>query len=165
MKNTVTSLKWDNGTLWILDQRKLPAEISWIKANTVESVAVAIENLSVRGAPAIGIAAGYGVAIGARKIGDDKKRLNFVLDRLRKTRPTGYNLFYVLSQMKHLIEAKSNNFAFHIEKLAICLHKEDKKACLKMAKFGFTILRLRTRRARGLVFQGPRTERFYFFVQ
>jgi methylthioribose-1-phosphate isomerase len=53
MKDPVQALKWADGELWILDQRKLPAKVVWIHARTTENVARAIETLAVRGAPAI----------------------------------------------------------------------------------------------------------------
>ena len=92
---------FEDGVVKLLDQRFLPFEIRIHEARGLEELAVAIEDMVVRGAPAIGAAAAYGMAqarlqgIGARE----------AADRLRKTRPTGHDLFYALEYMSTAIDA------------------------------------------------------------
>lgn len=87
----------------MIDQRKLPDEEVYVKCTDFNQVAEAIENMVIRGAPAIGVAAAFGVAIGVMNI-DEKTNLdeefNRIYQRLEKTRPTARNLFWALERMK-----------------------------------------------------------------
>src|SRR3954465_3963197 len=80
----VTPLRWEDGELLVLDQRRLPAEEDWVRCRTAGQVADCIRSMAVRGAPAIGLAAAYGIALAARG-GED---IASAADRLRDTRPT-----------------------------------------------------------------------------
>jgi methylthioribose-1-phosphate isomerase len=90
---TVTPLRFENGALHILDQRALPDDERWLECTTVEQVASAIETLAVRGAPAIGVAAAYGVVLGADEV-------DGTIARLARTRPTAVNLQWALDRMR-----------------------------------------------------------------
>jgi methylthioribose-1-phosphate isomerase len=81
-------LRWEGGALLVLDQRRLPAEETWIRCETPEQVADCIRTLAVRGAPAIGLAGAYGVAL-AQAAGAD---LEAAAQLLRRARPTAVNL-------------------------------------------------------------------------
>lgn len=94
-------LWFKDNILYFIDQRKLPYKLEIFKADTVEKVAFAIKDMVVRGAPAIGAAAVYGMAIGSDKPG---KTAEF----LGKTRPTAYDLFYAIEYMKKEMQ-KGNN--------------------------------------------------------
>lgn len=102
-------LSEDGRTLLLLDQRRLPDEEQWMALREVEEVAVAIEDLAVRGAPAIGCAAALGLAVAAVGFGDDPARLRIMVAdacaRLARTRPTAVNLFVALAQMQAAIDA------------------------------------------------------------
>lgn len=106
-------MKWNGQTLELLDQLQLPGNIEWVTCETYEDVAVAIEKMKVRGAPAIGAAAAFGVAIGARQ-GAELDKADFlqyihnVCDRLGKTRPTAVNLFWAIQRMNSLIDTNSD---------------------------------------------------------
>jgi methylthioribose-1-phosphate isomerase len=141
VKNTVRPLVWHGSDLRILDQRKLPAREEWIYARNAETVARAIESLAVRGAPAIGIAAGYGVALEALKRGADVDAVLRVIERLRRTRPTGYNLFHVLDGMTRVVKAGRGDLGARILKRALQYHAEDARACLAMARHGVSLLK------------------------
>ena len=95
------SLWFENNVLYFIDQRKLPERIELFKASTVEQVCFAITDMVVRGAPAIGAAAAYGMVIG-------KKESNKTAERLKKTRPTAFDLFYVIDYMLTSIENGEN---------------------------------------------------------
>ncbi len=89
------ALCWRSGRLHILDQRRLPAEEVWIEASTWQDVAVAISDMALRGAPLIGIAAAYGMAL-AQQSGDG---LGIASKGLGATRPTAVNLFAALERV------------------------------------------------------------------
>ena len=67
----VATLHWDGEALRLIDQRKLPVSVEFVECRTAEDVADAIRHMVVRGAPAIGAAAAYGIAIGARRLAGD----------------------------------------------------------------------------------------------
>lgn len=98
-------LRYENGTLMLLDQTRLPGETVWVACSDVESVASAIRNMTVRGAPAIGVTAAYGVAIAAGCGRNDDmdafiQRMSDAATLLGKTRPTAVNLFWSLERMR-----------------------------------------------------------------
>ena len=97
------TIQWEKDKVIMIDQRKLPDEEIYVKCTDFNQVAEAIENMVIRGAPAIGVAAAFGVAIGVMNI-DEKTNLdeefNRIYQRLEKTRPTARNLFWALERMK-----------------------------------------------------------------
>ena len=86
------ALWFENNEIHFIDQRKLPYKIEMFTAKTVDECAFAIKDMVVRGAPAIGAAAVYGMVLG-------KKKLDKTAEILRKTRPTAYDLFYAIDYM------------------------------------------------------------------
>src|SRR5581483_10203591 len=99
------SIQWVGdvrGCLRLLDQTRLPTEVEFLECHDVETVFEAIRSLRVRGAPAIGIAAAYGVCLGVRgaTTADWERRLEEVVDYLAGSRPTAVNLFWALGRMK-----------------------------------------------------------------
>lgn len=165
MKNIETLLWADDGAqtprdeflrgrLRLIDQTLLPTELKEIDCRTVEAVWEAIKKLRVRGAPAIGIAAAYGVCVGLRTVfekGTPSKseffaRLDEVTDYLASSRPTAVNLFWALDRMK--------NYAFSLrgkktpEEIAAALltearaiHDEDRALCRSIGKYGATLIK------------------------
>ena len=105
------TIAWGDGEVIILDQTRLPAEEEYLHCRTTGEVAEAIKRLSVRGAPAIGVAAAMGLALGAASLEDDlppeefRQALGRVTDELAATRPTAVNLFWALKRMNGTIEA------------------------------------------------------------
>ena len=106
------TLKWDDdkSNLVLIDQRKLPANLTYYYCKDLDSTAVAIKDMVVRGAPAIGATAAFGIALAAMNLED--KKLNEALVHLRnasdvlsKTRPTAVNLQWALERM---MKAASN---------------------------------------------------------
>ncbi len=107
----VETLRWHgslDGSLRIIDQRLLPGELKFRELRNVEAVFEAIQTLAVRGAPAIGIAAAYGVFIGVRDCPDDSSTFRSELKRVCKylagSRPTAVNLFYALDRVQALAD-------------------------------------------------------------
>src|SRR5690348_177109 len=94
-------LEYKNGVLKLIDQTKLPTEHIIVECKTYQEVAKAIVDMIVRGAPAIGVSAAYGVAIGALDIKTDSKEIFFkelsnICDVIKGTRPTAVNLFWAV---------------------------------------------------------------------
>ena len=99
------TIEWQDGKVVMIDQRRLPLEEAYLEYGDEEGVAEAIETMVIRGAPAIGVAAAYGVALGLLRArpGDDLDgRLDEVVRRLARTRPTAVNLFWALDRMKRV---------------------------------------------------------------
>jgi methylthioribose-1-phosphate isomerase len=106
---TPKAIEWLGGKLRILDQSKLPHEQRFIDLVSYQDVALAIKEMRVRGAPAIGIAAAYGIALGAQDIrGGARKeeflaQLNQVIQTFAATRPTAVNLFQAIERMSKIV--------------------------------------------------------------
>ncbi|GAX89773.1 S-methyl-5-thioribose-1-phosphate isomerase [Effusibacillus lacus] len=142
-------IKWNGKTLAVLDQLQLPETIEWVECSTVEEVAEAIEKMKVRGAPAIGATAAFGIAIGAREGANlDKKEffpyMDAVCDRLAKTRPTAVNLFWAISRMRELIKHNSDldvkQLAELITREAQTIAQEDVEMNKTMGQYGLRFI-------------------------
>jgi methylthioribose-1-phosphate isomerase len=118
-KAAVEPLRFEDGALLVLDQRALPQEERWIRCDTVEQVADCIRTLAVRGAPAIGLAAAYALALA-----DDREA---AAELLRSTRPTAVNLAWALEQCRD---------APDVLDVARRLHREQLEADRRMGELG-----------------------------
>ena len=128
-----TPLSWRDGVLELLDQRRLPAEETWSRCERPEQVADAIRTLAVRGAPAIGIAAAYGIALAAAR-GDD---LGAAARLLGDTRPTAVNLRWALDRVLTAAEAAaSGGAAAAVLDAAERIHAEQVEADRRMGELG-----------------------------
>lgn len=101
----VPTVEWRDGAVRLLDQSRLPAQVEFLDCRDYRAVATAIRELRVRGAPAIGVTAALGVALGAQALSDDstddfEKRVLEICDHLAATRPTAVNLFWAIERMK-----------------------------------------------------------------
>ena len=124
--------------LSLLDQTKIPHAVEHVDCRTYEEVALAIENMIVRGAPAIGVAAAYGVALAAAK---SPQCVEEAIRRLGATRPTAVNLFWSLKQMESVAAAATPESLFHdLEAQAICIHKEDLLINRAIGEYGQQLL-------------------------
>jgi len=132
-KDTLKSLVWDdkNNQLILIDQRKLPHKLEYFLCDNYEDVAFAIEDMVVRGAPAIGISAAYGMALAEIK-GDDVEK---AYERLKNTRPTAVNLFWALDRCMKAY--RSNRSILSEAKL---IHKEDREACKRIGEIGEKVI-------------------------
>ena len=151
MKLDIIPVKWTDEGVAMLDQRLLPTEEKWLMLRDYNAVADGIRDMVVRGAPAIGVSAAYGVALGAKNfvgtnVDDLADELEFISDTLGKTRPTAVNLFWALDRMNRTFrkakeEGKSVSEIKEILKTdAIAIHDEDIEAQRRIAKFGGELL-------------------------
>ena len=140
------SVSWQADTVRILDQRLLPGREEYLDCRDIEQVFTAIKTLSVRGAPAIGIAAAYGLVVGlgaAAKVSSSEhlmKALNERRDYLASARPTAVKLVWALDRMMSVANSVEDIGA---EKLIQCLireaetiHTEDKASCRAIGEAG-----------------------------
>ncbi|MEW6096704.1 MAG: S-methyl-5-thioribose-1-phosphate isomerase [bacterium] len=135
MNISVETIKWEDDKLKIIDQTKLPDELVYLECTTPEEVAEAIKILQVRGAPAIGIAAAYGVVLGMDKLDETIKLL-------ANTRPTAVNLFWALQRMKRCAKGhKGAKLKKALLTEAILIHEDDKEKCRKMGEYGASLIK------------------------
>ncbi len=141
----VHAIQFKQHTLILLDQRKLPSEENYLHFNDAQSVAQAITDMVVRGAPAIGIAAAYGIALQARRqISQQQFNLENAFKVLAASRPTAVNLFWALDKMKSALNRCSQlsiteqvNF---LEKTADDILQQDIAANHHMGKLGASLI-------------------------
>lgn len=143
----VKAIEWQDGQLRLLDQRKLPLEEVWHVYDSSASVATAIREMIVRGAPAIGISAAYGLALGLRARlaeGDDwRAALEADFKILANSRPTAVNLFWALNQMRERLDRlkPGEDPLVAAEAQAVSIHESDREANLTMVQFGVDLIR------------------------
>lgn len=130
------AILWEGGQLRLLDQRRLPGAVEYLLIEDISAAVKAIANLAVRGAPAIGIAAAYALAVAARR--DAKAGLQGVLqdggDALIAARPTAVNLRWAVQRLRRRGAAEPNAAALIDEAEAI--HREDAAACRAIGEHG-----------------------------
>lgn len=136
----VRAIRWQGDHLELLDQRLLPGRVEWMNCGTAADVAQAITDLVVRGAPAIGVAAAYGVVLAARAHGGAPTRTSLAteLAGLRASRPTAVNLFWALDRMGARLDAGADLDALDREARAI--EAEDLAANRHMGALGAALL-------------------------
>ncbi len=132
------AISWVEGHLRLLDQRSLPTSVEFIDCERAEDVAVAIKTLAVRGAPAIGIAAAYGVALEART---GRSQAVAACDRLALTRPTAVNLFWALRRVRERMETVPDSGLFDaVLGEAAAIHEEDREGNISLGRAGADLL-------------------------
>ncbi|WP_243049249.1 S-methyl-5-thioribose-1-phosphate isomerase [Dyella sp. RRB7] len=130
----IRAVQWQGDHLRLLDQRLLPQEERWIDCATAAQVTQAIRDLAVRGAPAIGIAAAWGVVLAAKQ----GESLDAALAMLRAARPTAVNLMWALDRMKARIAAGADAVA--LEREAQAIQDEDLAANRHMGELGAALI-------------------------
>lgn len=104
-QTTIETIEWTSDGIVMIDQTRLPRETAFVTCRSYREVADAIRNMIIRGAPAIGVAAAMGVAIGVVESSDPAADMPEICDTLAKTRPTAVNLFWAIDRMKRVFEA------------------------------------------------------------
>ena len=153
---TIQTLQWEGdqtGHLTLIDQTLLPTELITIDCSSVEAVWEAIKVLRVRGAPAIGVAAAYGVCVGIQTLdltvcspSDFTRRLAEVTEYLASSRPTAVNLFWALERMSQqaqsLLDSKLSptEVAAALLQEAVAIHDEDRAMCHAIGGHGAALL-------------------------
>ncbi|HUO16614.1 MAG TPA: S-methyl-5-thioribose-1-phosphate isomerase [Verrucomicrobiae bacterium] len=145
----IQTLEWTDHGVRFLDQTKLPTEETYVTCNTHEQVADVIRNMVVRGAPAIGVAAAMGIALGvknskAKTIADLKRDFDQICDLIGKTRPTAVNLFWAIQRMQEKFERVRIRPIPQIKQTLIeeaqRMHAEDIAANQAMGRHGATLM-------------------------
>ena len=132
---SVEPIRWQHNELQLLDQRKLPHEVVWVSCRDAHEVAVAIRDMVVRGAPAIGVAAAFGIALAALR-GDD---VAAAAAELRSARPTAVNLMWAVDRMMRRF-SECGGEAAALESEAQRMFDEDVEANRRIGRFGAELL-------------------------
>ena len=149
MADPFRTIEWKDDHVRLLEQTKLPTEELYIEIRTVDEMCDAIKRLAVRGAPAIGVAAAMGVALGmldAPEKDFDRfySRLDEICNQIAATRPTAVNLFWAVDRLKNLVKNSNNLDLRAIKQLlvaeAILMEREDRELCEKVGHEGAGII-------------------------
>src|SRR5215467_10592499 len=145
----IQTLEWTDKGVRFIDQTKLPTEETYVTCKTHEQVADVIRNMVVRGAPAIGVAAAMGIALGvnnskAETTGDLKRDFDQICDLIGKTRPTAVNLFWAIRRMQEKFERIRIRSIPQIKQELIDeaqrMHAEDVAANQAMGRHGASLM-------------------------
>ena len=138
MQDPFRTIEWRENHIRLLDQTLLPREEKYLEIYDVDVLCEAIKRLSVRGAPAIGVAAAMGVALGMLQIGVDMAKdapthFEHVCSKIGKTRPTAVNLFWALERMKNVFYTNRGSTLPNIQAIlvqeAVSIEAEDRRLC------------------------------------
>jgi len=141
----IRPIRWTGDALDLLDQRKLPFAVEYVRCETSDEVAAAIHALTVRGAPAIGISAAWGVVLAARDIdapdgAEAAHKLEPAMDRLNAARPTAVNLAWALARMRAALLAAGTDWREALEREARAIEAEDLAANRAMGQAGAALI-------------------------
>lgn len=144
------TIEWKGDYIRILDQRRLPQQVRYLTCKNYQSVIVAIKDMAIRGAPAIGVAAAMGIALAAKKIKTSnpnlfKKLLKEICLQFSQTRPTAVNLSWAINRMKGVIDEESienvEEMKKRLEDEAIDIFKEDIEINRRIGKLGKSLIK------------------------
>ncbi len=147
---SIKTISWHHNSAKLIDQRKLPGEFKYIQCRDVKTLWQAIRNLSVRGAPAIGVAAGFGVLLGIKTFrGKDRKafekHFQHTCDYIGTSRPTAVNLFNVLDEMKSVVRHHPDSSVEQLKKFllekALAIYETDRTVCRQMGEYGQALIK------------------------
>ena len=141
----IRPIRWTGDALELLDQRRLPFETAYVACGSSDEVAAAICELVVRGAPAIGIAAAWGVVLAARDIeandgAQAARALQPAMDRLNAARPTAVNLAWALARMRKALDAAGSGWREVLETEGRAIETEDLAANRRMGELGAELI-------------------------
>ena len=141
----IRPIRWTGTALELLDQRKLPFVVEYLACTTSDEVAAAIHDLAVRGAPAIGIAAAWGVVLASREVlaatpTEALEKLEPALQRLNDARPTAVNLAWALARMRAALRTAGSDWRGVLELEALAIAEEDLAANRHMGELGAALI-------------------------
>src|SRR5579872_2210585 len=145
----IQTLEWTDRGVRFIDQTKLPTQEVYVNCTTYQQVADVIRNMVVRGAPAIGVAAAMGIALGmknskAETVGDLKRQFDEICEVIGKTRPTAVNLFWAIRRMRDKFELLRVRPLPQIKQALVeeaqRMHAEDIAANQAMGRYGATLM-------------------------
>jgi len=145
----VPTVEWKDGAVRLLDQSRLPSHVEFLDCLDYRAVAQAIRELKVRGAPAIGVTAAMGVALGAQSVNVAEypafvKQVEAICDHLAASRPTAVNLFWAIARMKHRLASLGNKPLAEIKRELIresqTILDEDIALCKAMGRHGASVI-------------------------
>jgi methylthioribose-1-phosphate isomerase len=145
------TVDWQGDVIVMVDQRKLPAQEIYVRCRTAQEVARAIRTMVIRGAPAIGVSAAMGIALGMRRSsakGTKQFAVEFqkTCDMMAATRPTAVNLFWAIDRMKRVFGEGAQagespeEITSRLEREARAIHDEDVASCRTMGAFGAEVV-------------------------
>ena len=146
----VRTLEWKDSKLVLIDQTKLPTKLEFFECSRVEQVWDAIKRLVVRGAPAIGVAAAYGIVTGIQSSqAPDRKKfleeLDEAADYLATSRPTAVNLFWAINRMKRAAAEADTESVVELKKILLeeaqAIHREDMETCRRIGEHGSALIK------------------------
>ena len=146
--SSIYPVTWQHDRVLLIDQTRLPGEFHHIQIANYQQMAEAIKTMIVRGAPAIGVAAAYGVYLGARdiyteEVGEFLPLLENVAEELRHTRPTAVNLFWAIREMLKTAYGSGDNVATIKQQLLITaqtIQEQDLMTCQQIGDRGLEVL-------------------------
>jgi methylthioribose-1-phosphate isomerase len=143
------TIRWEDGALVLLDQTKLPDEEVYLRCESTADVIAAIRRLSVRGAPAIGVAGAYGAAVAAYHIDETdpetfRARFAAELAELRVARPTAVNLSWAIDRVRRIVDglgaASVDEIRVAILREAERIDRQDRESCLALGRLGAELI-------------------------
>jgi methylthioribose-1-phosphate isomerase len=146
----IPAFEWRRNSLVLIDQRKLPGQETFVECRTYIQVAQAIEKMVVRGAPAIGIVAAYGLALGVMSLGDASagavdRDFRRIYGRLEGTRPTARNLFWALERMRRVFDERKGEGLRALKKALLdearAIEREDAETNRRIGRNGRELIR------------------------
>jgi methylthioribose-1-phosphate isomerase len=146
----IKTISWTNGSVKIIDQTKLPGQLVYIICRDVPTLWKAIKRLSVRGAPALGAAAAFGVLLGFKSFSGKSRKafdqhIQKVCHYLGTSRPTAVNLFHSLKLMRDILKAYPDDSIFQVQARlrdkAFEIFETDRRVCRKMGEYGSTLIK------------------------
>ncbi|RXG62557.1 S-methyl-5-thioribose-1-phosphate isomerase, partial [Candidatus Atribacteria bacterium 1244-E10-H5-B2] len=144
------TIEWKEGKVFLIDQRKLPLEYEIINCSTYQEVAEAIKKMKIRGAPAIGVAAAFGIALAAYSSkADTYKEFSLDMEKAKNclalTRPTAVNLFWALERIMNLINIKKDVDLFELKDTILQeaknIAREDIEINKAMGRYGASLIK------------------------
>ena len=144
------TIEWKDGKVFLIDQRKLPLKYKIINCSSYQEVAEAIKKMKIRGAPAIGVAAAFGIALAAYSSkADTYKEFSLDMEKAKKclalTRPTAVNLFWALERMTNLINIKKDVDLFELKDIILQeakdIAREDIEINKAMGRYGASLIK------------------------